>query len=173
MHTMSRLVKPLYYLEIARAVSQRSTCMKKHWGAVIVKNDEVIATGYNGAPRGWVNCVENGNCPRMNMPRGTNYDICTAVHAEINAMLSASRRDMLHATMYIYGYDVTTGQLVSKPDSCTACKRTIINSGIDEIIFADKEGIGRFLDDIGYGYRVQKVSEWIKSEPLIMSKEGY
>ena len=103
----SRISKKQYYLEIAKAVAQRSTCLKRQYGAVIVSaNDEIIATGYNGAPRGYSNCTDNGFCPRMNVAHNTgDYGTCSSVHAEQNAMLSAARRDMIGGTLYLVGRD--------------------------------------------------------------------
>lgn len=101
---MERISKDNYYVGIARAVSERSTCLKRHYGCVIVNNDEIIATGYNGNPRGLMNCCDFGYCNRLNKPHNSgDYSDCHSVHAEQNAMLSAARRDMIGATMYLYG----------------------------------------------------------------------
>ena len=165
---MSRISKIMYYLEMAKSASKRSTCLNKQWGAVIVKNDEVVSTGYNGSPRGRENCVDKGYCFRLvnNIPRGTNYNLCHSVHAEMNAIISAARRDMIGATMYIYGWDVVNSRVVKSPDSCMMCKRVIINSGIDEVIFADIDGICKD-DSCGYGYRVKKVSSWVDEDDMV------
>lgn len=328
MSQSKRVSKELYYLGVAEAVSKRSTCLNKQWGAVIVKDDEIISTGYNGAPRGLPNCCDIGECYRVknNIQRGTRYETCLAagthvmisngrkvtianlerhqekyryvvysknpttgvinqvpmfafmngeamdfievvletgyrfkctpdhkfmmedgsfkcayelqkldklagmiwqydpykpncewvrehvvtvsdiqhihlkdrsepvydlrveehenfaldvgvngahigifvhncssLHAEQNAIISASRSDMRHGTMYIYGYDVTNDMLVENPNSCILCKRMIINAGIDEVIFADVDGIGRLSHpEKKYGFRLVKVSDWIK-----------
>ena len=327
MDSRQRMSKELYYLGIAESVSKRSSCINKQWGAVIVKDDVIIATGYNGSPRGLPNCCETGSCYRIehNIPRGTMYETClarntmimrpngrresigsildhqnehtriiygmnptthavlqiqgvaiqsgvrtkmyaivfetgkklectadhrflladrktyveakdlkpldqlagvrwqydpfragnewlidhtvtvadiweevlpkpipvydmmvpeyenfvisigdndtnigiishncSAIHAEQNAIISAPRSDMMHATMYVYGFDVERNSLVDKPDSCALCKRMIINAGIDQVIFADVEGICKLSHPTGaYGYRVAKVSDWI------------
>ena len=102
-----RKSKIKYYLDIAKSVSERSTCLKRHYGAVIVKDDEIIATGYNGAPRGRENCCDIGSCLRIKMgiPSGQRYEICRSVHAEMNAIISASRKDMKGSTLYLVGVE--------------------------------------------------------------------
>lgn len=132
-----RLSKKEYYLNIAKVVSQRSTCLKRRYGCVIVNNDEIIATGYNGSPRGETNCCDLGNCKRMNEPSNSGlYDECFSVHAEQNALISARRRDMIGATLYLYGEEkrhfVWFG--IKKPEPCPICSRMIKNAGIKEII---------------------------------------
>ena len=136
---MKRVDKNNYYLDIAEATLERATCLRKKWGAVIVKNDEIISTGYNGAPRGRKNCTDIGYCKResMNIPRGERYELCRSVHAEENAIISASRRDMIGATLYMTGKDVKTNDYVEKSMPCAMCKRAIINSGIKNIIIRD------------------------------------
>ena len=130
---MSRISKDKYYANIAFAVSKRSTCLKRKYGAVIVKNDEIIATGYNGSPRGEVNCCDLGFCKRMNEPHNTgNYGDCHAVHAEQNAMLSARRRDMLGATLYLAGED-KNGR-IAHAEPCPICKRMLQNAGIVRVV---------------------------------------
>jgi len=132
-----------YYLDIAKSVSERSTCLRRHYGAVIVKNDEIIATGYNGAPRGRDNCSDIGSCLRIKMgiPSGQRYEICRSVHAEMNAIISASRRDMEGAILYLVGVE-PDGSYTKNPEPCSMCKRNIINAGIKTIItrtYIDKE----------------------------------
>lgn len=160
----NRLPKDFYYLRVAEAVSCRSTCLSKQWGAVIVRDDSIVSTGYNGAPRGTVNCSDQGACPRLSagVQRGTNYNMCVAVHAEANAIISAPRDRMLHATLYLYGYDMVHQMLVQHPDSCPMCKRLIINSGIEVVCVAEPED--RITDD-DMGYRARRifVSEWINA----------
>lgn len=130
---MSRISKDEYYSNIAFAVSKRSTCLKRRYGAVIVKNDEIIATGYNGSPRGEVNCCDLGRCKRMNVPHNSgNYGDCHAVHAEQNAMLSARRRDMLGATLYLAGED-ENGR-IANAEPCPICERMIRNAGIARVV---------------------------------------
>lgn len=124
-----------YYLDIAKSVSERSTCLKRHYGAVIVKNDEIIATGYNGAPRGRENCCDIGSCLRIKMgiPSGQRYEICRSVHAEMNAIISASRKDMKGSTLYLVGVE-PDGSFTKNAEPCSMCKRNIINAGIKNVI---------------------------------------
>lgn len=132
-----RISKNLYYLHIAKAVSERSTCLKRQYGAVIVKNDEIIATGYNGAPRGEENCCDLGVCKRMDKPHNSgDYADCHSVHAEQNAIISASRRDMLGATLYLWGGE--NGKAIDA-EPCPICARLIKNAGIDTVICRDEE----------------------------------
>ena len=133
---MSRISKENYYLDIAETVLERATCLRRVYGAIIVKNDEIISTGYNGAPRGRQNCVDMGFCTRemMKVPRGERYELCRSVHAEANAIISASRRDMVGATLYLVGRDAQTGKLLGDATSCAMCRRQVINAGIKEVI---------------------------------------
>lgn len=147
---MNRPSKDEYYLSIALEVSKRSTCLKRHYGCVIVKNDEIIATGYNGAPRGVFNCCDGGICLRMDKPHNSgDYSDCPSVHAEQNAMISASRRDMINATMYLAGEEAYAQQdfksqvekfgsddwlTIRDCEPCPICKRMIKNSGIKRIV---------------------------------------
>ena len=137
---MERISKKEYYLNIAKAVSKRGTCLRRNYGSVIVKNDEIISTGYTGAPRGQKNCCDIGTCKReqLNIPSGTCYELCRSVHSEMNAIISASRRDMIGATLYLYGYDVKTGKDVENLFPCDLCKRAAINAGIIQIITKNK-----------------------------------
>lgn len=135
---MKRISKDEYYLGIALAVSKRSTCLKRHYGCVIVKNDEIIATGYNGSSRGEVNCCDTGSCKRINKPHNSgDYSDCHSVHAEQNAMLSASRNEMIGATMYLAGEDMTESNWNNDDNTeivdaipCPICERMIKNAGI-------------------------------------------
>ena len=133
---MDRNSKEEYYLDIAQTVAQRSTCLRRKYGAVIVKNDEIISTGYNGAPRGCKNCSDMGTCKReeLNIPSGERYELCRSVHAEQNAIISASRRDMVGATIYLAGVDGKNGKLLAKAEPCSLCKRFILNSGISYVV---------------------------------------
>lgn len=135
MDKITRISKDEYYLKIAEAVSLRSTCLRRRYGAVIVKNDEIIATGYNGAPRGEVNCIDEGTCKReiLNIPKGERYELCLAVHAEQNAIISAARKDMIGATLYIAGTDAKTGKYAD-PQPCLICRRMIKNAGIVRVV---------------------------------------
>ena len=133
---MERVSKRNYYLDIAETVLERATCLRRVYGAIIVKNDEIISTGYNGAPRGRKNCVNLGFCTReaMQVPRGERYELCRSVHAEANAIISAARRDTVGATLYLAGHDAQTGALLSDATSCPMCRRMIINAGISEVV---------------------------------------
>ena len=136
---MKRISKENYYLNMAETALERSTCLRRKWGAVIVKNDEIISTGYNGAPRGRKNCDELGYCirERLNIPRGERYELCRSVHAEQNAIISAPRKNMIDATLYMVGKHADTGEYVENAMSCSMCKRVIINSGISKIVIRD------------------------------------
>lgn len=132
-----RISKDQYYLDIAYAVSKRSTCLRRHYGCIIVKNDEIIATGYNGSARQLENCCDKGFCHRMDMPHNSgNYADCPAVHAEQNAMLSAARCDMIGAVLYLAGDDCTGDVPVrmEQCEPCPVCARMIANAGIEKII---------------------------------------
>ena len=138
---MPRKDKINYYLDIAQTVAQRSTCLRRKYGAIIVKNDEVISTGYNGAPRGCLNCTDIGNCKReeLNIPSGERYELCRSVHAEQNAIISAARKDMVDATLYLAGIDAKTGKILPVSEPCSMCKRFILNSGITQVIMRNGE----------------------------------
>ena len=133
---MERISKENYYLDIAETVLERATCLRRVYGAIIVKNDEIISTGYNGAPRGRKNCVDMGFCTReaMQVPRGQRYELCRSVHAEANAIISASRRDMVGSTLYLVGKDAQTGAPLSDATSSAMCRRQVINAGISKVV---------------------------------------
>ena len=133
---MERISTENYYLDIAETVLERATCLRRVYGAIIVKNDEIIATGYNGAPRGRRNCVDMGYCTReaLAVPRGERYELCRSVHAEANAIISAARRDMVGATLYLVARNAQTGELLGDATSCSMCRRTIINAGIARVV---------------------------------------
>jgi len=143
---MVRPSKDEYYLGIAMAVSKRSTCLKRHYGAVIVKNNEIIATGYNGAPRETESCYDCGFCKRMNIPHNTgDYSECKSVHAEQNAIISAARRDMIGSTLYLAGEEFVPDedkatawdddwQSVENAIPCPICSRMIKNAGIERVV---------------------------------------
>ncbi len=162
---MERKSKDNYYLDLAEVVAQRCTCLRRHYGAVIVKNDEVISTGYVGAPRGRKNCSDTGVCVRekLNIPRGERYELCRSVHAEANAIISASRRDMMGAALYLVGVEVATGEYVKNSSSCSMCKRMVINSGIETVIIRDS------AED----YRIINVNEWIENDESLEGIQGY
>ena len=131
---MERISKENYYLSIAAEVARRSTCLRRQYGAVIVKNDEIVATGYNGAPRGDENCCDVGSCwrERNNIPHGEQYEKCVAVHAEQNAIISASRRDMLGSTLYLSGFEA--GRPIEDATPCLICAWLIKNAGIARVV---------------------------------------
>ena len=132
---MERIGKQAYYLSIASEVAKRSTCLRRQYGAVIVKNDEIIATGYNGAPRGDENCCDVGSCwrDRHNIPHGEQYEKCVAVHAEANAIISASRNEMIGSTLYLYGFE-GFDKPIDNPEPCIMCNRLIKNAGFEHVI---------------------------------------
>ena len=154
-----RMSKDKYYLNIADAVLDRSTCLRRKYGAIIVKNDEILSTGYNGAPRGRRNCSDLGMCTRetLNIPSGERYELCRSVHAEANAIISASRRDMIGATLYLVGRDAATGELLGDAMSCSMCKRQIINAGIERVVIRVSAA----------EYRTVMVSDWVENDDSI------
>ncbi len=154
-----------YYLDLAQTVAQRGTCLRRKYGAVIVKNDEVVSTGYVGAPRGRKNCSDIGTCIRneLNIPRGERYELCRSVHAEANAIISASRAQMLGADMYLAGVDALTGDYIPNSNSCSMCKRQIINAGIARV----------FVRDNHDEYRMIEVQDWIDNDDSLNGTRGY
>lgn len=130
-----RTSKEDYYLGIADSVLSRSTCLRRKYGAIIVKADEILSTGYNGAPRGRTNCCDLGYCTRehLNIPSGERYELCRSVHAEQNAIISCSRRDMIGSTLYLVGRDAKTNELITAAP-CSLCRRFILNAGIEKIV---------------------------------------
>ena len=145
---MERVSKENYYLDIAETVAKRSTCLRRCYGAIIVKNDEIISTGYNGAPRGRKDCVDLSYCTReaMKIPSGQRYELCRSVHAEANAIISAARRDTLGATIYMACRNPATGELIADSSSCSMCRRLIINAGIEKIVIRDTATEYRVVD---------------------------
>ena len=145
---MARIDKANYYLDIAATVLERSTCLRRCYGAIIVNNDEIISSGYNGAPRGRRNCGDLGFCTReeLNIPSGERYELCRSVHAEANAIISASRRDMVGATLYMACRDPRTGALIPGSTSCSMCRRQIINAGIRQVVIRDTDTEYRVVD---------------------------
>lgn len=162
---MKRIDKINYYLDIAETVVERGTCLRRNFGAIIVKNDEIISTGYVGAPRGRKNCCDLGYCMReeLNIPRGERYELCRSVHAEQNAIISASRRDMIDSTLYLVGINYKDKTYVENANPCALCKRMIINSGIKEIIIRDTKK----------KYRIIKVEDYIKNDESLEKTFGY
>jgi dCMP deaminase len=137
-----------YYLDIAEVVAERGTCLRRNYGAIIVKNDEIISTGYTGAPRGRKNCIDMGVCLRtkLGIPRGERYEVCRSVHAEANAIISASREKMLGSTLYLVGKEADSGEYIKNANSCSMCKRMIINAGIEKVIIRDDKENYRVVD---------------------------
>ena len=133
---MNRISKENYYLNIAQTVLERATCLRRVYGAIIVKNDEIVSTGYNGAPRGRKNCMDLGYCTReaMNVPSGERYELGRSVHAEMNAIISAARSECIGGTIYLAGRDVATGELIPDLLPCPMCRRMIINAGLSKIV---------------------------------------
>ncbi len=144
----NRIDKINYYLNIAKTVGSRGTCLRNNYGSVIVKNDEIISTGYTGAPRGRQNCTDLKECNRKkhNAPSGAGYEYCRSVHSEQNAIISAPRSQMIDATLYLVGVNKRTGEYVTDNEPCTLCKRMIINSGIKTVIMRDTETDFRIID---------------------------
>ena len=163
---MGRVEKENYYLDIAQTVAERSTCLRRRYGAIIVRNDEIIATGYNGAPRGRKNCVDLNYCTReaMNIPSGQRYELCRSVHAEANAIIHAARSDMLGATLYLVGRECDTGNYVENANPCAMCKRTIINAGIATVVVRDDREHYRVID-------VEKA--WVEEDESMEGRGGY
>ena len=153
---MGRIDKENYYLDIAETVLKRATCLRRCYGAIIVKNDEIVATGYNGAPRGRKNCVDLGYCTRdaLQVPSGERYELCRSVHAEANAIISAARSDILGGTLYLAGRDAKTGQLLQDATSCSMCRRLVINAGIERVVIRDTET----------DFTVVHVEDWIRQD---------
>ncbi len=160
-----RTSKENYYLDIACTVAERGTCLRKQYGAIIVKNDTIVSTGYVGAPRGRANCSDMNYCLRdqMKIPRGERYELCRSVHAEANAIIAAPREQMLGSTLYMACIDPATGELIAGTSSCAMCKRLIINAGIERVI----------IRDTPEDYRVVRVSEWIERDDSIQPEMGY
>ena len=156
---MDRISKANYYLDIAQTVLERATCLRRVYGAIIVKNDEIISTGYNGAPRGRANCVDLGYCSReaMQVPRGERYELCRSVHAEANAIISASRRDMVGGTLYLVGRDARTGELLGDATSCSMCRRLVINAGLKEVV----------IRRTATAFDVVDVADWVAGDDLL------
>ena len=157
--TVNRVDKENYYLDIAQSVLERSTCLRRKYGAIIVRNDEILSTGYNGAPRGRKNCVDLGRCTReeLQVPSGQRYELCRSVHAEANAIISAARRDILGGTLYLAGRDAKTGELLHDATCCSMCRRLVINAGIAKVVIRNTET----------GYSVVDVEDWVREDDTI------
>ncbi len=162
---MERIGKQNYYLDICETVLERGTCLRRNFAAIIVKQDEIISTGYTGAPRGRLNCCDIGRCRReeLNVPRGTRYELCRSVHAEQNAIISARRQDMIGSAMYLVGREVKSGEYVQNASPCSLCKRFIINSGIEKVIIRDSKT----------SFREVPVSQWIDNDDSLEGDSSY
>ena len=160
---MERVDKVNYYLDIAESVLERGTCLRNNYGSIIVKNDEIISTGYTGAPRGRKNCIDLGYCTRQKyeMPSGKGYERCRSVHSEQNAIISAARKDMIGATLYLVGINKRNGEYLNDNEPCSFCKRMIINAGIEKVVMRDTKK----------EYRVQEVDNWIKQDDTIFKED--
>ena len=162
---MERRDKINYYLDIAETVIERGTCLRRNYGAVIVKNDEIISTGYVGAPRGRKNCCDLKYCMRekLNVPRGERYELCRSVHAEQNAIISASRKETIGADLYMVGINAKTGEVEPNSSSCMMCKRVVINAGINRVIVREPNN----------EYTIYNVEDWITNDDSLNGKMGY
>ena len=160
---VKRPSKPEYYLNIAAVIATRSTCLRRKFGSVIVKDDTIISTGYAGAPRGRDNCCNRKSCFRMenNIPPGKMYEACRSVHAEMNAIINASPDRRKDATLYLVGLE-NDGSF-TEADCCSMCKRMIINSGITKVVFRTKDK----------GVRTVVVQEWVENDDSLIIHEGY
>ncbi len=154
-----------YYLDIAETVLERGTCLRRNYGAIIVKNDAIISTGYVGAPRGRQNCIDMGVCVRetLRVPRGERYELCRSVHAEQNAIINAAREDMIGSTMFLVGKDAKTGAYVENACACSLCKRMIINAGILRLIIRQNKTEYHAID----------VQEWVENDESVRGVFGY
>ena len=162
---MERRDKENYYLDIAQAVAGRGTCLRRNFGAIIVKHDQIMSTGYSGAPRGRRNCCDLGYCLRekMNIPRGERYELCRSVHAEANAIINASRSEMIGGTLYLVGIETATGELVPDANACSMCKRQIINAGISRVVIRNSPD----------NFTALYVQDWIENVGSLSGEVGY
>ena len=160
---MIRTDKENYYLDIAETVSERGTCLRRNFGAIIVQNDEIVATGYNGAPRGRKNCIDTGVCIReaLGIPRGERYEVCRSVHAEANAIISAARSECIGGTLYLVGMEARTNELAKNITPCSMCRRLIINAGIAKVVTRETPE----------KYQVTNVRDWVFNDDTILDPE--
>lgn len=161
----NRVSKVNYYLDIAQTVSERSTCLRRRYGAIIVKNDTIVSTGYNGAPRGRMNCSELGWCYRekLQIPRGERYELCRSVHSEANAIIAAPRENMLGASLYLCCTNPESGEVIGGVDSCLMCKRMIINAGIERV----------YIREDSENYREVETAFWVNNDDSLSGAFGY
>lgn len=162
---MNRIDKDNYYLDIAETVLERGTCLRRNFGSIIVKNDQIVSTGYVGAPRGRVNCIDRGLCIRetLGIPRGERYELCRSVHAEANAIIHAARNDMIGSTLYLVGKNAVTGKYVENASACSMCKRMIINAGISRVVIRNTKK--KFME--------VDVQDWIVNDESMDGFMGY
>lgn len=162
----NRIDKINYYLDIAQVVAERGTCLRRKFGAVIVKNDVIISTGYAGAPRGRKNCCDLGTCLReeLKIPHGERYELCRSVHAEANAIIAASREEMLGSALYLACIDTNENGIISGTMCCSMCQRLIINAGISTVYIRNSKKDYTIVD-------VEK--EWIERDSSLSYHEGY
>jgi len=162
---MSRVDKTNYYLDIAQTVAERGTCIRRNFGAIIVSNDQIVSTGYVGAPRGRRNCTDIQTCVReeLSVPRGERYELCRSVHAEANAIIHAARNDMIGATLYLVGIELKNGDLVPDAAPCSMCKRQIINAGIVKVVVRNTKA----------SYTVFRVADWVDQDESLSGTFGY
>lgn len=162
---MERRDKINYYLDIAETVAERGTCLRRNFGAIIVNHDEIVSTGYTGAPRRRKNCIDMGTCLReqLQIPRGTRYELCRSVHAEANCIISAARRDMINSTLYLVGKEKVSGAYVPNAAPCSMCKRQIINAGVEKVIIRDDKE----------NYRIIEVEKWIDQDDSLELTTDY
>lgn len=141
-----------YFISIAKAVSARATCLRRKFGAVITKDNVIVSTGYNGAPSGMKDCLEVGECTRkeLKVPPGERYELCYGIHAEVNAIIRASRDELKGSTIYIWGVDDKDTECFSEP--CMMCKRIILNAGIARVVYSDGKN----------GFVVVDPKKWLK-----------
>lgn len=162
---MERRDKENYYLDIAETVAERGTCLRRNFGAIIVNKDQIISTGYVGAPRGRRNCIDLGYCAResLQIPRGERYELCRSVHAEANAIIHASRNDTLGGTLYLVGKNAADNSYVENAAPCSMCKRMIINAGIVRVIIRNTKD----------SFTSVNVDDWIYNDESLTGTRGY
>ena len=155
-----------YFMGVAMLAAMRSKDPSTQVGACIVDSENrILSTGYNGSPRGRKNCSDIQFCMRdkLNIPRGERYEMCRSIHAEANAIISASREEMIGSTLYMACIDAKTGELASGTSSCAMCKRQVINAGIEKVVIRDTEDT----------YRIIEVSDWVTDDDSLTGQFGY
>lgn len=156
---MQRIEKENYYLDIAETVLERSTCLRRQYGAIIVRNDEIVATGYNGAREGGktARTLADVCACRCRCRAGERYELCRSVHAEANAIISASRNECIGADLYLVGHDALSGEVLSDATSCSMCRRMIINAGIKRVVVRNSKR----------DFTVVPVQDWIEQDDTL------